>query len=110
MVAEAVPGPRVGSAHFWGSGILFLLCPVPGDLPLWPIFLVFRVGVIPIGTKSGVGAGTQEFVLCAYTKTEPHPYFRELYLACRQEETLEVSGLLVQGCQCAWLPPAGGPA
>lgn len=69
-----------------GAGILFLLCPGPDDLSLWPISLVFRVGVAPIWTKSGVGAGTQEFVLSAYTKMEPHPYLRKLCLACRLEE------------------------
>lgn len=53
-----------------------------------------------------MGTGTQEFV-----KTEPHPYLRKLCLACRLEEILEFSGLLVQRPrQCAWLPPAAGPA
>lgn len=53
-----------------------------------------------------MGAGTQEFV-----KTEPHPYLRKLCLACRLEEMLEFSDLLVQRpCQGAWLPPTAGPA
>lgn len=72
---EAVPDPLSGFARFRGPGIL--LCSALGLLtyPSGPFFLCLECVCLLIRTRSGVGAGTQEFV-----KTEPHPYLRKLCL------------------------------